>query len=243
MSTRAVDLSGGFGSKRVLSARTQPVRANGPRANTLLLEGLRAQLRQRESAGTTPAARWVASGYAALDGLLPGGGIRRGSMVEFLGRPGGGAGLLGLFWACRVAGQEGFVMVVDETGWFYPPAAAALGLDLHRLLVIRAANSKDRLWALDQALRCPAVAAVWSWVARLAPADYRRLALAVEQSGVIGLLSRPERVRGQPCWSDVQLWVQPVLRRVQHGASTRRLRVEVTRCRHGRGGGPVELDL
>ena len=64
--------------------------------------------------------------------------------------------------------------------------------------------ARDELWALDQALRCPGVSAVWTWIDRLDPPAFRRLQLAAETGRTLGLLVRPASVRGRPTWSDVQ---------------------------------------
>ena len=121
---------------------------------------------------------------------------------------------------------------------FYPPAAAALGIDLERTLVIRAGRARDEMWALDQALRCRSVSAVCATVDQLDWRWFRRLQLAVENGGGLGLLIRPARVRGQPSWSQVQLLVQP-----RPSQGPRRLRVEVTRCQGLASGGVVELEM
>ena len=121
---------------------------------------------------------------------------------------------------------------------FFPPAAAALGINLNNLLLIQAASCQDEFWALDQALRCPAVAAVWAPLKHIEPRRFRRLQLAVEQSGSLGLFTRPLQVRGQPSWSQIQLWVQP-----RPGSRLRRWRIEVVRARGDRAGRAVELEM
>ncbi len=152
---------------------------------------------------------WVSSGCPTLDRYLPEGtGFRRGSLVEwFVTGPGSGAGTLALLVARQACAGHGALLIVDPLGEFYPPAAAACGLDLQRLVVIRPRNSRDALWAWDQALRCPAVKAVWGSLEDLEDRWFRRFQLAAEQSGCLGLLLRPAKYRGDPSWSEVQLAV------------------------------------
>jgi protein ImuA len=153
---------------------------------------------------------------------------------------------------------------------FYPPAAAAWGIDLSRLIILRPANEADALWALDQALRCPGVGAVLGSCDRLDVRDFRRLQLAAETGGTLGLLLRPDHLRGQPTWADVQWRVSPRCRERTPWRSDRskvqdpkskvtsrpwtldpglwtsspwRLRVELLRCRGGAGGASVIVEL
>lgn len=161
----------------------------------------------------------VSSGFRALDGLLPAGGVRRGSLVEWW--PAGdaavadaaGAVTLACAVACRLAGTAGrgtvaagsttaatTIVVVDRGGRFHPPAvmpwlagASAVGGKASggpQLVVVRPARDEDELWSIDQSLRCPAVAAVVAWPGRLSATAMRRLQLAVRSSGAVGLLIR-----------------------------------------------------
>ena len=59
------------------------------------------------------------------------------------------------------------------------------------------ANAAGRLWALDLALRSGAVAAVVADGSGLNMAAARRLQLAAEAGGALGLLARPPNERGQ----------------------------------------------
>ena len=127
-------------------------------------------------------------------------------------------------------------MILDSSGWFYPPAAAAWGIDLRRLIWLRPHDEAGALWAFDQALRCRAVAAAWAWLPRLESRWFRRFQLAAESSGSLGLLLRPAHVRGQPSWAEIQLGVQP-----QPDSSRWRWRVELLRCREQGHLGHVEL--
>ena len=189
----------------------------------------------------------ISSGWPALDALLPGQGFLRGSLVEWLSEgPGSGAGTLALRVAQQASRpvdpqahpQAAPIVVLDRSGWFYPPAAAAWGMDLQRLILLCPRDEASALWALDQALRCPAVAAVWTWLPRLEGRWFRRFQLAVEHSGCLGLLLRPAQVRGQPSWAEMQLGVQP-----QPSRSGRRWCVELLRCRGPGRLGQVEFQL
>ncbi len=131
------------------------------------------QLRGREDAREV-----VASGFAAVDSLLPAGGLRRGSLVEWLaggeagagdvagGAGGAGAVSLALAVACRLAGAAAgprTIVVVDRAGWFHPPAVMPWLGDSRQLVVARPSSDDDEIWAIDQALRCQGVAAVVAW--------------------------------------------------------------------------------
>ena len=138
------------------------------------------------------------------------------------------------------------LVVVDARGEFYPPAAAVWGINLERLLIVRPRRKADLLWAWDQALRCPAVGAVWGAVEKLDTRTFRRWQLAAEEGRGLGFLVRPADIRGQPSWADVRLLVRPVGRidnpsyKTRH---TRRLRVEVLRCRGGQAGACAEIEI
>ena len=189
--------------------------------------------------------------------------------------PGSGCGVLSLSlaWKAITRGRPAIV-VVDREKWFYPPAMlgwetgpaetgpAAKQIDLRDLIVVRPGSLADELWALDQALRCPAVAAVWSWLPRLSPKDFRRLQLAAEQGGALGMLMRPATVRGQPSWSDIQLLVEPahraevagqardstesprtVPKSPAHQHTAYRWKITCLRCRTGASGANANIEM
>ena len=229
------------------------------------LDALRAQINRLHSRPMpietiTPV---YSAGGKALDSLLPHGGLRPGTIVQWVGdtgndrtgdnKIGGGAGGEGAASLAMIAAAEiaasslsgGKPLVIFDCARkvsFYPPAAIALGLPADRMVVVKKQdhhNHADMIWAIDQALRCDAVAAVW---AELGPwvndRDARRLQLAAEIGGTVGLFVRPMEVRRRPSFSDVSWFVTP--HTASRGAlsssansSGRRLRVEVDRCRGG----------
>jgi hypothetical protein len=174
-------------------------------------------------------------GSPALDAGLPGGGPVRGSLLEWLsGESRGGATLLAVIAAREAQRDGGAVVVIDREQGFYPPAAVAWGLDLASLIVVRPQNEADERWALDQALRCEHAAAVLAWPRRLDGHTFRRLQLAAEASGAVGLLVRPPTARREPSWAHVRWAVTP--RPTPAGVGERwQLSVRLLRVR----GGPV----
>jgi protein ImuA len=227
-----------------------------PAAQQSLVAALRRQVERLEGHHALADEAVVSCGSPPLDRMLPGGGLRWGTLIEYLA-PAAACGAAGLAMAaareaCR-AGRT--LVVVDRRCTFYPPAAAAWGIDLSRLLILQPVSSAEELWALDQALRCPGVGAVFYACGPLDAREFRRLQLAAETGGTLGLLLRPSRLRGQPTWSEVQWQIQPCgleqskvqgprskVRKLE--AAAWRLSVELVHCRGGPAGqaAVVELD-
>ncbi len=190
----------------------------------------------------------VSSGCAELDALLPDGGLRRGTLVEWLAaRPASGAATLALLAAREASRAGGAVVVVDRATGFYPPAAIGWGLSLENLIVARPGSVADEQWAIDQVLRSPGVAALLAWPERLGDREFRRWQLAVEGHDAVGLLVRPPRALREPSWADLRLLVEPLATAPAQGKepcqTTRRLRIEILRARSGATGKTIELAL
>ncbi|MDA1049078.1 MAG: hypothetical protein O3C40_01180 [Planctomycetota bacterium] len=152
----------------------------------------------------------TSSGCLALDRLLPQRGFQCGSLVEWIaGAAGSGAGLLAMLAARSACRDGGTLVLVDRAQSFYPPAAAACQLDLQNAIVVLPAGEKDECWAIEQALRCPDVAAVVAWPQRLTSHAFRRLQLAAEHGGNLGLLVRPATARHESSWASVRMLVSP----------------------------------
>ena len=156
--------------------------------------------------------RVVASGWVEVDGLL-GGGFPRGALAEIVGTPGSGKTALALSAAARATAEGALAAFVDARGELYAPAAAALGVDLERLLIVRppapavrgsararelTSAVRDALWAAEALLGSGAFAVVavdapLAAGARAgaggasAEAMLRRLQGAAEKGGAAGL--------------------------------------------------------
>jgi len=152
----------------------------------------------------------VSLGAPALDHKLPGGGLAAGTLHEFLpATPGDLAALAGfslgvLAQLLRV--QTGFVLLAlpgfhaFREGAFYPVGLTALGCDPDRLVQLRAPKGENVLWAMEEGLENPALAAVVGVLPNNDRAyDFtasRRLAMRAAASGVTALLIRSQRTPG-----------------------------------------------
>ncbi len=162
-----------------------------------------AQLRQKLQALQRPAGidsdpGCQPLGIAAIDGTL-GGGLARGALHEIAA-----AGEAHLAAAAGVAlavcsraarNSCGWIaedMALAESGAPYGPGLESFGLTPERLLTVAAARARDLLWAMEEALRCRAVAAVIGEVrhGEIDSVAVRRLSLAAAGSGALALLLR-----------------------------------------------------
>jgi protein ImuA len=188
-----------------------------------------AQLRAKLSAHVRPPETDPAFEVGPLARLL-GPAWRPGGTVELVG-PEPAALTLAAWLAAR---RDGPAVVIDPAGSLFPRALRAIGLDPRRVVTVRPPDRRLALWALEQVLRCAAVAAT---LARLGPAlsptAARRVKLAAEHGGGVGLIVR--RSAREPPFGDARLKVRPVR---SEGTDTLRPRweVEAVYVRGGREG-------
>jgi len=171
-------------------------------------------LRQRIEAspyGSRQSGRRQALGIDALDQFLPANGLPAGALVELLsGADGVGVWTLCVMMGVHACGDKRALMIVDQDRCFYPPAAVKLGLDLGRTIVVRPPTRLAGYTAMEQGLRCAAIGAVIGRCKQLSFADCRRLQLAAEAGGGIGLVLRHEQARAAPSFAALRLRVTPV---------------------------------
>jgi protein ImuA len=175
------------------------------------LAALRARVRalERGAACARAGNRAAPLGAAALDAHLPGGGLALGCLHEIEGGraewdDGAATGfclallarLLGALpeGAASAPQARGPVLWVSRWRDLYAPGLTAFGLDPGRLILVQAGGGTEVLWAMEEALRCPRLAAVVGEVEALERSAGRRLQLAAEASGVTAFaLRRPLR--------------------------------------------------
>ena len=137
----------------------------------------------------------VASGFAALDAELPGGGWPRGALTELL-VDGAGIGELSLltFALAKIRENGGWSLLVAPPHPLHAPAWAAAGVDLAKLAVVSPASGRDALWAMEQALVSRAPRAVVGWLPYADARALRRLQVAAAGSDALAFLFRSTRM-------------------------------------------------
>ena len=227
---------------------------NKPFTQFQTLEKLRRQVSAIENERIADGETLVSNGSAAVDRVLPAGGYRKGTLTDWIAPAGCGADFLSMRVAQEAARDGGAIVVVDPDRQFFPIAAAALGLPMEKLIVLQSSADRrgrgdrsnldqDLLWAIDQALHCPAVAAVWGPLPAVDDRWSRRFQLSAESSGCLGLFVRPLVVAQQPSWSEVQWLVSPA--KAIEGADPNLFftELQMVRCRGSHTGQSILLSV
>lgn len=202
----------------------------------------------------------LSTGSTAIDRLMPSGGMRIPTITEWVAHSDAcGASTLSLVAVANRMKQQpiGSLLVVSDDQHFYPPSAAALGIEMSRVIWVRPRTMAEIVWSVDQSLRCAEVAAVWAPIpAGLDDRDARRFQLAAETGQTPGFFVRPRSVRGRPTFADVRFHAGHALldasaseRHSQSGhatstdSSTPVWRVTLDRCRGTSGGQHVDVTM
>lgn len=143
-----------------------------------------------------PAAAVLATGHAALDAQLPGGGWPVGGLVEILQAHSGQNEWRLLLPALARSGEQP-VVLVGAPHMPFGPALSAQGLAPERLLWVRAAEPAARMWVGEQALRCQPVCAVLAWLPQARTDQLRRLQMAADEHHKLLFVMRPARVQAE----------------------------------------------
>jgi hypothetical protein len=164
--------------------------------------------------------------------------VRPGPSAVGLGPGAAGLGELQLFLPALVECQHGRDGDIPWIVWIAPPhepfapALAQQGIELSRLIVVRPASATEALWAAEQALGSGVCSAVFLWLKGTDDRWLRRLKLAAEAGGALGVLFRPERHRFESSPASLRL----LLTRGDRGP-----RLEIIKVQGGRPG-PVESE-
>lgn len=136
------------------------------------------------------------SGFRVLDEQLPGGGWPSRCLTELLIAHSGVGEirfLASTLASLTRAGREIVLLapphIPDPTGW------GQLGIDMRRVLVVRAERPADRLWAIEESLKSAAFGALLAWLPEektLARHDaLRRLQSLASSANGLSFLMRP----------------------------------------------------
>ncbi|HTI48706.1 MAG TPA: translesion DNA synthesis-associated protein ImuA [Casimicrobiaceae bacterium] len=150
------------------------------------------------------------TGHAALDAVLPGGGWPQGALTEILlAREGIGELRLALPALARLTHEGRAVVWVAPPHRPYAPALAAAGIDLARFIVVRCRESREALWAYEQALRAADCGAAFAWLDLTDARMLRRLQVAAREGRTFGVLWRRPGQRSVAAPVPLRLALEP----------------------------------
>lgn len=205
---------------------------------------LRARIARIDGARASGSAAILPFHVDAIDGLLPGGGLRRGALHEVreaAGAASAHAAAATLFTAAIAARLGGPVLWVAASRDLFAPGLAAIGLGPDRLLHADAHDARGVLALVEEGLAQSALAAVIGEVRAIGLAQSRRLQLAAEASGVTAfMLMRWSRTADEAAPSAAmsrwRIGSSPSAALAAPGLGRARLAVELLRCRGSHGG-------
>jgi len=165
-----------------------------PTLQSILEQGLVSRIAGRHHEPSAPA---CSTGIEPIDSALPGRGLGLGMTHEWIleasfasGDAWGWRAPL-ILMAFLAAQRGGLVVLIGRRCWPSAWTLGSVGLDLSDCILAHPRDDDQRLWAIDQSLRCPGVGAVIADASGLDMGASRRLQLAAEAGGVLGLLARP----------------------------------------------------
>jgi protein ImuA len=137
----------------------------------------------------TASGRTFRTSLDALDALAPRGAFACGAVHELLSH---NVKSKPLFVAALLARSTtgGAILWSDPDHTLYPPALVTHGISLERLYLLHP-RPADQAWAVAECLRCKGVSAVIAAFEKLSRIEARRLQLAAEQGGGVGIFLRP----------------------------------------------------
>jgi hypothetical protein len=130
------------------------------------------------------------TGFDRLDQLAPRERWMRGAIHELLVQPESELPSFPAMLLARAAvAPKRAIIWCDSTGELYPPAVAPF-IQLENLYLLQPQTLSAQSWTIAECLRCKAVAAVIAAPSALSRIEARRLQLAAERGGGVGILLR-----------------------------------------------------
>ena len=141
----------------------------------------------------------------AVDELLPGKKLGRGVIHEVLWEGKNPRPFFFAAWMARMGGKErhegtearrheatkgGKIVWCDPRGEVYPPGLLGVGISFSEVLLLRPWNAEEEIWALGECLGCKGVGVTVAQPPVLSRVVARRLQLAAERGGGVGILMR-----------------------------------------------------
>jgi len=133
---------------------------------------------------------------------------------------------------------KGVAVWISTRRTVFPPALKAFGIKPDRVLFVEVPREREALWAMEEALKSPALTAVVGELRDISFTASRRLQLAVEQSQVTGfIINRAAKPTTTACVSRWRITSLPSeTPDALPGIGLPQWRVELLRIRNGRPG-------
>ena len=177
----------------------------------------------------------VASGFAALDRELPGGGWPQAALTELLLDHQGIGELRLVLPALKALVRAGeWIALIAPPHVPYAPAFARHGIDPGRVIVVDTAEEKNRWWSAEQVLRANSAGALLFWPRAVNDAQTRRLQLAAQESQSLAFVFTGTARAAQP---------SPAPLRIRLSLVEQKLCIDVFKRRGGVMSRPLMLDM
>jgi protein ImuA len=218
-----------------------PIALSVLRNRAAVAEELRRLLPKMEGFRT---ANTIPFGLSAIDRYLPQGGLACGALHEVVPDAGATPAAFGFIVAllARLPRTHPLLLAIPayglrDYGRPHGRGLNALGFDSSRLILVETAHRKDTLWAMEEALRSRAPAAVAGVIDKLDLKTSQRLQLAATDAGLPLFLLRPaEILESSAAATRWRVGAVPAARD-RFGLITRaRWQLTLERCRNGRAG-------
>lgn len=179
-------------------------------------------------------------GLGSINNAFPNGSFPVGAVHEFLSSEAVGATcgfMAGLL--ASMMGSNGVSLWISSGRQLFPPALRYFGIQPDKFIFIDLQKERHVMWAMEEALKCPALIAVVGEIPEISFTASRRLQLAVEESKVTGFILRnnPRTLSASAC---ISRWkITPLLSHTVDnlpGIGFPQWKVELLRIRNGRPG-------
>ncbi len=162
-------------------------------AKTDIIQQLQKEIQTLQGYSTVAEEQRIQTGLGIIEHAFPDKCFPTGAIHELLSSgPEAAAATTGFISGllhCLMQAQ-GTCLWISTRRTIFPPALRAFGLSPERITFIDVHREKDALWAIEEALKCNALAAVVGELKEVSFTESRRLQLAVERSHLTGFIHR-----------------------------------------------------
>jgi len=207
-----------------------------------VIEQLQREIRSLQGFKRAPGSLYVRTGLPALDMAFPERTFPVGAVHEFISPASEEAAATNGFIAgilTQLMAKQGACLWVSARRTLFPPALKVFGIAPDRIIFVDLTRPKDVLWAIEEGLKCTALAAVVGELSELSFTESRRLQLAVEESRVTGFIHRCQP-RSENTVACITRWkIEPLLSVAEDnmpGVGLPRWHVQLLKVRNGQPG-------